>query len=316
MPEKKTLRDRAATLPKHIQAYLFSIKAAEINAQIFMVAGLEARVYLQLSQVIAEIILKSIPVSALEEKISSLVVLSSDKISSLAIEIAGSRLLVCDDWLGGEVEKYLSSKKVDISRYAALVAEQQVAVAKEEELLREQLSVDTIESDSGDVRDVLDDNFAEEEIEEDESVDNDNTDEQAIKSSSITDWDVIATKKSLISLLKEGVSSALNSSLTEIENYNYLFVRVWSEDKDFHLEAPNALLTNQEKISAAKLELDGKSKTATIAVLLKKFVKKYGLEANDLNIAEYVSSPDLKEFSDNEKALSLRVLKFFRNINK
>lgn len=125
------------------------------------------------------------------------------------------------------------------------------------------------------------------------------------------------TKKDLILSLKSNLLSVfLTSNQAEIENYNYLFVRVWNENNDFHLEAQNALLANQEKISNAKIEVDGRIRTATISGLLKNFVKKYGLEANDLNIAEFVSSPALKDFSDEEKALSLRILKFFRNINK
>ena len=315
MGTSQTLQERAASAPKQIQSYLFSIKAAEINAQIFTVAGLEASAYLELSKIIAEIILKSLPVSVLEEKISSLVSWPQDKISSLAVEIAGARLLVCDNWLGGEVEKYLRSKSVDISRYAALVAEQQLAIAKEEDFFREQIEENAEESGSGSMEDVLDDDFVNE-IEDGADDENDDETNDEEKKEPSSNLDIPTEKKSLLTLLSEGVLGALQSELENIERYNYLFVRVWSEDDAFRLEAQNSLFANQENISLAKIELDGRPKIATIAVLLKKFVKKYGLDANDLNIAEYVSSPDLKDFSDDEKALSLRVLKFFRNINK
>lgn len=320
MSKYTSLQERATSLPEDIKSYLFSIKASEINAQIFAVAGVEISKYTDISWLIADIILKDKPLSDLESKLQELLSWPPEKVASFAQEIIGSRLLVCDKWLGGEAEKYLRSKNADISHYAALVAEQQLAIAKEEAFFREQLEDDMNSNQSQEMDDVLSDDHEQEEddgIEVGEEGGRDDDREDGVDAKNKENIDIEATKKSIIASLKDNVLTVfLTDNQVKVENYNYLFVRVWSEDKDFHLEAPNALLTNQEKISAAKLELDGKSKTATIAVLLKKFVKKYGLEANDLNIAEYVSSPDLKEFSDNEKALSLRVLKFFRNINK
>jgi hypothetical protein len=56
-----------------------------------------------------------------------------DKVKSLMLEIIGCRLLIVDDWLNGEPSKYLLANAVNLSRYAAITAEHQMAISKEEE---------------------------------------------------------------------------------------------------------------------------------------------------------------------------------------
>ena len=315
MSALKNLQERAKSLPEDIKSYLFSIKASEINAQIFAVSGLEINKYPEISLLIAEVILKEKALADLETKLQELLSWPPEKVASFTQEIVGSRLLVCDRWLNGEAEKYLRSKNADISHYATLVAEQQLAISKEEEFFREQLKDDTEINEHQSMDDVLADDREPEEDEEDEEVEEVN--EVNIKNQEKGDIDIETTRKTLAASLKgDLVSVFLTDNPVKIENYNYLFIRIWNASPDFHLEAQNSLMANQEKIADAKIEVDGRVRTATISGLLKNFIKKYGIEANDLNIAEYVSSPELKEFSDNEKALSLRILKFFRNINK
>jgi hypothetical protein len=130
------------------------------------------------------------------------------------------------------------------------------------------------------------------------------------------DIDIEAEKKSLLASLKSGLLGLFVAGDQDIiDRYNYIFVLVWSQDESFKIDAPAALLSNQEKISKSKIVIDDKPQNSTISNLLKSFIKVYGIEASDLHIAEYSSSPTIKNFSESEKALALRILKFYKNIN-
>lgn len=299
MFEIQNIKEKIKALPEDIRSYLTSMKAAEVNAQIFAAAQVETTKQTELTFLIAGIILKEIPLSSLEAKLTEALAWPTEKISALAQEIVGSRLLMCDKWLGGEAEKYLLSRRTDISRYAAIISEQQAAIYKEEELFKmeeieqskEEAIIEQKEEES--INDVLDDSQpVNEEIDENKE------------------------KKSLLNSLRSGLMVILETDDQAIlDRYNYLFVFIWSVDEGFRVEAPTALMSNKEKISSAKMEIDGKPQSITISSILKDFVKNYGGEIDDLHIAEYMSSVALKSLSDEEKVIALRILKFYKNIN-
>ena len=316
MLDTKEIIRLVETLPEEVKVYVNSLKAAEINSQIFMIAGVPLEKQTELSFLIASVIVKKIKITDFTQILVDFLSWAPDKAKSLILEIVGSRLLIIDDWLDSEPSKYLLTNSVDLSRYAAITAEHQMAINREEEFFRLQIEpepdyVFTAQEDG--INDVLNQDIYENDNEEGMAP----SEEEAPIASLNSDIDIEAEKKSLLSSLKSGLLGLFVAGDQDIiDRYNYIFVLVWSQDDSFRVDAPAALMNNQEKISKAKIALDDKLQNSSIANLLKSFVKTYGIEANDLQIAEYLSSPAIKNFSEGEKALSLRILKFYKNINK
>ena len=303
-------------LPEEVKIYVNSLKAAEINSQIFMIAGVPLEKQTELSFLIASVIVKKIKIVDFNQILIDFLSWAPDKVRSLMLEVVGSRLLIIDDWLDSEPSKYLLNNSVDLSRYAAITAEHQMAISKEEEFFRLQIEPEpdyistSLENEMDDVlsQDIYENDDEETIVKPETEVKNTVLD---------SDIDIEAEKKSLLASLKSGLLGLFVAGDQDIiDRYNYIFVLVWSQDDSFKVDAPVALMSNQEKISKSKIVLDDKLQNSTIANLLKSFVKTYGIEANDLQIAEYLSSPAIKNFSEGEKALSLRILKFYKNINK
>ncbi len=306
MWEIKNLYEKLNNLPEPTRSYAMSLKGASINSDIFSLANVESDKWASITLLISGIIVKEVELNGLENKIKDFLGIGADQALSLAIEVAGARLLIFDDWLGGEVEKYLKSHGVDLSRYAALIAEQQLAIAKEKEYFQEQLSDDEIVEEEGEVSDDFKDVLADDTI---DTLDLDLSKEER-------EADIESRKKDLLKTLSGDFLKILKSNnLDELYEFNYSFVLVWIEDEFFHTAVSPALLSNQEKIASANLIDTDEEKPATISSLLRAFIKVYGLSANDLNIAEFLSSKAVSLFSDAEKVLALRILKFNNNIS-
>ena len=306
MWEIKNLYEKLNNLPEPTRSYAMSLKGANINSDIFSLANVESDKWASITLLISGIIVKEVELNGLENKIKDFLGLGVDQALSLAIEVAGARLLIFDDWLGGEVEKYLKSHEVDLSRYAALIAEQQLAIAKEKEYFQDQLSDDEIVEEEIEAGDDFKDVLADDTI---DTLDSDLSKEER-------EADIEARKKDLLKTLSGDFLRILKSNnLDELYEFNYSFVLVWVEDEFFHTAVSPALLSNQEKIASANLIDSDEEKSATISSLLRTFIKIYGLSANDLNIAEFLSSKAVSLFSDAEKVLALRILKFNNNTN-
>lgn len=308
MWEIQNLYKKLNQLPEPVKSYATSLKAAEINSELFNLFQVEPSKWSALTILIAGIIVKEIELFDLEKKLATFLAWDEKKALNFAIEIVGSRLLVCDDWLEGAAERYLKQQQVDPSRFASLVAEQQLAVEKEKEFFAEQLREpeDTSDWAGNDFNDVL-------------SEDEDEFDDESLEDNGaiISDEELEDKRKELIDTLKSNLLSLLNSEdEEELADFNYFLTYIWNKDETFSQEVMQNLLANKEKISGASLLIEEKEQPATISILLKQFIKKYGLVANDLNIAEFLSSTVTKYLADREKVIALRILKFYNNLNK
>src|SRR5680860_1270176 len=159
MWEIQNLKEKLDNLPEPVHSYATSLKAAEINSQLFSISGVDMDKWAQLTLLVAGIIVKEFELKDFEKKIKDFLEWDDEKSLSLSIEIVGSRFLICDDWLGGEAEKYLKNKDVNLSRYAAIIAEHQLAISREAEFYSEQLREPeeyVVEVKEEDFNDVLD----------------------------------------------------------------------------------------------------------------------------------------------------------------
>lgn len=302
----ENLYEKLNSLPEPTRSYATSLKAASINSEIFTVAKIDSSKWAPITLLIAGIIVKEIELAGLEHKIKDFLGVNLEQATDLAIEISGARLLIFDDWLDGEVEKYLKSHGVNLSRYAPLIAEQQLAISKEREYFEEQLAEEEL------VEEELagDDSF--QDVLEESSL----AGEDLVLSESDREAHIEARKRDLLNTLSGDFLSVLKADeLAILDEFNYSFVLVWIEDEFFHTAVSSALLSNQEEIAKSSILDSDEEKPATISNLLRTFIKKYGLTANDLNIAQFLSSKAVSLFSDAEKVLALRILKFNNNTN-
>ena len=120
-------------LPKNVQEFFVSMKAAELNSLICKENNILENQSLNFLEIINKLFFKELEIVNLEKEIMQS--LGSDIIvaKKIAEMIVGVRLLIVDDWFGGEAVKYLEKNKIAISKYQKYIKEQQEAIEKEKD---------------------------------------------------------------------------------------------------------------------------------------------------------------------------------------
>lgn len=305
MLEIKDLYNKLNSLPEPIRSYAFSLKGVDINLELFNVANVDRNLIGPLANLVAGAMVKEVEITGFEKRITDLLQTAPDKALSLAIQLVGARLLIMDDWLSGQASNYLKQHNVDLSRFAAVIAEQKEAIAKEQDYLAGEAQAEKeAEELFSSITDVLADTELELDLDEIFSQE-DEANELAEK------------KKELNTIVKEGLIALLNSTQQEdLDDFNYHFVLLWIKDQEFHDTIATTLLNNKEQFSKEKLVSGGQEIASTVENLLRSFIKNYGLEGSDLNIAEFISNKTLAKLSEADRVLALRILKFNNNINR
>jgi hypothetical protein len=118
-------------LPQNVKEIVLSVYASNVNKEIyddFDVSGFEAS---ELTTLQTDIILKSSPIENLAKEIAARFDFEEADAKDFAMEIAGKRLLILDDWLGGAVSKYIKTLGGNPSDFKPFVDEYKKQVAKE-----------------------------------------------------------------------------------------------------------------------------------------------------------------------------------------
>lgn len=288
-------------LPSEIKDILLSSYGASLNAEIAKKYNLDAKQEGQFIDFICDLFLRIFKIDNLESKIITDLKLLPDKAHSLALDMAGLKLLLADDYFKGEILTYLSKNNGDLLSYGQKVIEEKVALENERKFYAEDIEKplesairkkDEVKKESKYID--LDDPVNGLAYEEDE-------------------------KKSAISLFKEDLLDTLNLPIDFkeiIEEYNESLIDLL-RDINFKKDLENALYSNQEKISANKISLDNREVEATVANYLRDFIKTNGSEFfSGVVLAQYLSSSaNLKKLNQKEKYLVGQLLKLYRNLS-
>lgn len=288
-------------LSSEIQDILLSPYGVTINREISKKYGLENKQRDQFIDLISDLFLRVLKVDNLESKIISDLKLAPDQAHSLALDIAGLKLLVADDYFKGEILSYLSKNNGDLSSYGKRVVEEKVALDNERKIYAEDIEkpLEPAINKKAEVKKEpkyinLDDPVNGLAYEEDE-------------------------KRAAVSLFKEDLLDTLNApeDFDEIiEDYNETLIDLLI-DPDFKKDLEMALYSNQEKISEDRITIEDHEVDATVANWLKDFIKTNGSDFfSGVALAQYLSSSaNTKKLRPEEKHLVGQVLKLYRNLS-
>lgn len=274
-------------LPKDIQAILISTFGAQVNGEIIATFSLSEEQGESFIDLVNDVYLKQVEIYNLQEELSKRLRLNPKKTLELATEIAGKKLLIADDYFKGKVTDYLQGLKVNLSKYAPIVASELNAIEKEMELVEDV-------KDSPSFNDVLGDEVQDEDFVEE-------------------------SKKDTLELFKDDLGKILSLG----PEYNEIItdynddLEEYLNDEDFARELEKIIITNSSVITRVKPIINDESKNATVANWLKDFISFHGSDNfNAIVLAEYlVNSQSAKRLSASDKKKIKRLLNIYRNVS-
>jgi hypothetical protein len=296
-------------LPSEVQDVLMSSFGASINLEISKKYNLDdsqANLFIDFTN---DLYLKNLKIDNLEGKIISDLKLSADQAHSLALDIAGLKLLVADDYFKGEILNYLAKNNGDLTSYGQKVMEEKVAIEKEK---KEELDLEEEPLNEGSDKEIKKSNEKSLENRANSRLDELNDQVRSLEF-------IEGEKKSAISLFRENLLDTLNSPADfeeVIQEYNESLIDLL-HDVDFKKDLENALYSNQEQITESRIHLEGREVDGTVSNWLKDFIKTNGSEFfSGVALAQYLSnSANIKNISPLEKHLISQLLKLYRNLS-
>ena len=277
-------------MPSEVQDILMSSFGASINLEIAKKYNLDNNQLGLFINITNDLYLKVLKIDNLESRIISDLKMNAEQAHSFALDLAGLKLLVADDYFKGETLNYLVKNNADLTSYGRRAMEEKVAIEKEIKDMSES-EEDSIENNLSKITDNKNQKTPE--------------DKSTYQTTDIIDQArsleyIDQEKKAAISLFKEDLLDTLNSPADFdeiIEDYNELLIDLLS-DEDFKKELEAALYSNQEKISEHRINFEGREVDGTVSNWLKDFIKTNGSEFfSGVALAQYLSnSANIKKY--------------------
>lgn len=276
-------------LPAEVKSYLVSMKAADINLEIFKKNKIDIKDFGRVVDIITSLFLKKIKAADLSAILAVELKLDTLTAKSLACDIVGARLLAVKDWLGGDLEALIKSWGGDPAEYTHYLIDQKQALPLEEEYFTEQLRPQPA---------------------------------FVFKPKLVSEinpaLDPAKEKTDSLELFKNGLADLLHADEAEnfIADYNLVLISLLNDDQQFRINLENALYTNAEKITAGSIKSADRESDPTIENWLKDFIRENGSEMFDrIALAKYLSSSDnVKRLDGKDKDAVRRLLELYRNL--
>lgn len=284
-------------IPTPAADYLGSMKAADLNIFICDKYGISGDSITRYVVLVRDLFNKNLALSALVARIKEVFLFDEIKARNLALDIAGIRLLVANDWIGN-VDGYITSLGGDPAKYAKYVAEQITAVKKEKEDWAAELKQDS-DKQAALLREKIPAAAVEEAVYVEPDFNKERNDSLNIFSSQLNDFLSI-------------------SSSYLLEEYNNILIDMISDEKGFAFrdQLVKAMLENKEKISSAPFLLTKKQAEGTIANWLKYFIEEKGSGLfNNIVLTDFlVKSANARTLKEEEKNKVKKLLLIYRNL--
>jgi|GEM_PF-1003078 len=293
-------------LPSEVQDVLFSSFGALINREIAAKYNLDDKQQSLFIGFTNDLYLKTLKIDNLEAKLAGELKLAADKAHLLALDIAGLKLLIADDYFKGEILSYLSKNNADLTGYGRRVMEERIALEKERKLYSEE--------DEKPLKSALNTQATNKKVENNPTSRFIDLDDPINAPA-----DLEAEKKSAIELFKEALLDTLESPADFeeiIEDYNETLIELL-KDENFKKDLEDALYSNQEKISENRINFEDREVDGTVANYLRDFIKTNGSEFfSGVVLAQYLSnSVNTKKLNSEQKHLVGQLLKLYRNLS-
>ncbi|MDP3900392.1 MAG: hypothetical protein Q8Q23_04915 [bacterium] len=279
-------------LPQDIQDILLSAFGAQINQKITDKYKLSAEQGLNMMRLVNDIYIKEISVDKLIKKLQSNLNFDEQKAKKLALDIAGMKLLIADNYFNNEIKKYIANQGSNVDEYKEIVAKEMEELKKEQEQY---------------AKDIEPDEFPPEPQKQ-------STDLGA----PVTELSLVEKKKRLNEVFTEHLVSLLllNDSNEFVEEINNEIIDLIVEEHKVKQEFINLILVNDEKLTHSEFILNNKPTKPTIANWLKDFVYKNGAEMFDnVALSTYITdSPNTRNLEEEERMLVRKLLLLYRNL--
>jgi hypothetical protein len=284
-------------IPSPAADFFGSMKAADLNIAICRKYGIKGDSIPKYLGLVAGLFHKTLALSALVTKIKETFSFDEAKAKNLALDIAGARLLVANDWIGG-VAEYIEFLGGDPVKYAKLVAEQVAAVKKEKEDWEAELKRDKD-------KEVL--------------LSREKVPSVAGQEVAYVEPDLEKEKADSLNIFSSQLAGFLSLPTSSLfDEYNDILIGFFSDEKGvaFRDQIVRAILENEEKISSAPFFLTKKPVPATIGNWLKYFIKEKGSALFDnIVLTNFLTNSDnARVLKDEEKNAVKKLLLLYRNL--
>lgn len=279
-------KEKLSKLPPWVRDYLDSMKSADYNILICDKYGIkkieDVRKYLDL---VSQIFFRELMLVSLFSKIKELFGLADDQARQMAIDLAGIRFMVIEEWLDKDVHQYIRDLGGDPNNYEKYIEEHNQALTEEDAYFDKEMKSD-------------------EEQEEEELL----ADKENLKNIELEVKDIFSNQiVDLLSWNDEYLIGEVNAMVIHL-----LDVR----DQVFKNELLNLFLENKRIITEKPIILDGKETLGTVGNWLKNFVSRQGGAMFDtVVLSDFVNnSENAKMLSSQEKEVLTKILLTYRNL--
>ena len=280
--------EKIKKLPKEVRDYLTSMKASDLNLFICKKYKIEdVRAY---TDIVGSLFFKELKLLEFEKEIIQIFGFDDKTSKQITLDTAGIRLLVIDDYLEGDVSKYIKAAGKKISDYDKYIKEQDEALLEEEKYFEEQAREDAPFVMV--VKNKKQEKIFDPEIEKQDSI--------KIFNSNI-------------------VNILLSKTGPHIDEYNAILLKLLMEKKSgfkFKNSLEKALLSNAEKIINGSLIYNKKKIKSTVANWIKYFIRIKGSDIFDnIVLTDFMmKSVGVKKFSKEDKEAITKLLILYRNV--
>lgn len=274
-------------LPDYIQDILISSFGASLNREIGEKYFLNDEQIEAMIDLTNEVYLGILKIDSLSDAISSRLKIDPKKSASLAIELAGKKLLISDDYFKGKISAFLKEKAVNLADFSEVIAKQKKALNEEVEKIEPQKNQEVFQ-------DILVDPLSNKDFFKQSQEDT-----------------LSLFREDLVKILSLG--SEFNYLVDELNDDIFEFI----EDDNYRQKLESALYNNnQENVTRIKPIINNNPERGTIANWLKDFIAFNGSDNfSDIVLAEYlVNSANAKKLSVNDKKKIKKLLKIYRNL--
>lgn len=295
---KKTTKKRVSKVPKKVQQLFYADAGGDVNLAMAESYSLEISQMAAVTQAMNKVFNKEVPVADLPKEIQAATGLNEKQSLAYALEIAGKRFLVMDDFFNGAIAAFITDNGGTLDKYTKFIEDYKTKVAGEiaeqKRLEAEAAAALTPPKKTAVDKEILSDNTIP------------------------TDPKVVMAD--LLRVLKEHVVKALSFASIGLKlDLNTAAISLLLTDKSYYSEMLTALINNDELVSKKKLMIEGEKLEPTVKNWLHDFVRfvgaKEGARFDTIKKAKYLTeSKNLKNASPEERVLVDHLIDLYSNL--
>lgn len=293
------LAEKIKALPKNIKGYLTSLVSTNTNVEITSSFNVPSDRIVKIINLQSKFFVKEIPIADFPKMLKEASGLDEQKSKELALQFAGRKFLMVDDYFNGEASKLVISLGGKPDDFKADLEKQKA------DLKKEQAEIATEEKESKNKT-------------EETSVDNSYVKKEAPKD--VTPVSPEEEKHSIMNLFEEELLSILeikkDDDIDLIQDLDREILEFLLNDEKFKASLETAISNNKQPLSSNQLIIDSQKAEPIAANWLRDLMKNN--KGNDFNLAltDYLTQSDnFRKLNAGEKAIINNLFKLHHNLH-